>query len=73
MPFDVVHPRDFQTRFGLARPSRATLRRWRNDHGFPQPLAIPKGYYKAEQVAGWLATRQAGPAEPQVPPPMPEL
>ena len=36
----VVHPRDFPSRFGLAKtPSRATLKRWRK-LGFPAPLVF---------------------------------
>lgn len=56
MPFDVVHPRDFPARFGTAKtPTKSTLKRWRELHGFPSVLAVPRGHYRACEVAAWFA------------------
>jgi hypothetical protein len=59
MPFQVVHPRDFPAQFGVAKPSRATLMRWRKLHGFPHALEIPRGYYVHDDVVAWFASRPA--------------
>lgn len=58
MPFEVIHPRDFPAKLGLTRvPTKPTLRTWRKDHGFPDPLAIPRGHYRLEEVQSWFASR----------------
>lgn len=57
MPFQVVHPRNFAEQFGVKNPSRATLKRWRDEHGFPQTLNIPRGYYRLEEVTRWFISR----------------
>jgi hypothetical protein len=56
MPFDVVHPRDFPERFGVNKaPSKSALKRWRQAHGFPASLTVPRGHYRADEVAAWFA------------------
>ncbi len=58
MPFAVVHPRDFPSRYGVAStPGRSTLKRWRKERGFPAPLDVPRGHYRADEVATWFASR----------------
>jgi hypothetical protein len=59
MPFEVVHPRDFPSRFGVAKaPTKSTLKRWRKERGFPGVLDVPRGHYRVEEVMAWFATRQ---------------
>lgn len=57
MPFQVIHPRNFADQFGVKSPSRATLKRWRDEHGFPQSLEIPRGYYRLDEVERWFTAR----------------
>lgn len=57
MPFQVVHPRNFAEHFGVKSPSRATLKRWRDEHGFPESLTIPRGYYRLDEVVRWFESR----------------
>lgn len=57
MPFQVIHPRSFAEQFGVKTPSRATLKRWRDAHGFPESLNIPRGYYRLDEVAQWFEAR----------------
>jgi hypothetical protein len=64
MPFDVVHPRDFPSRFGVAKaPTKSTLKRWREQHGFPPSLTVPRGHFRADEVAAWFASRNARPVK----------
>jgi hypothetical protein len=68
MPFEVVHPRDFPARFGLAKvPTRSTLKRWRQDRGFPLSLDVPRGHYRADEVAAWFASAPKKPAKQDAP------
>jgi hypothetical protein len=57
MPFEVVHPRDFPARFGVAKaPTKSTLKRWREQRGFPASLTVPRGHYRADEVQSWFST-----------------
>jgi hypothetical protein len=59
MPFEVVHPKDFPSKFGLARvPTKVTLRTWRREHGFPASVEIPRGQYRLDKVRAWFASRE---------------
>jgi hypothetical protein len=58
MPFECIHPSAFVARYGLeSRPSRACLKRWRDQQNFPQPLDIPYGHYRRADVDAWFADR----------------
>ena len=56
---EVIHPRDFYTRFGF-KASPATLTRWRK-RGFPAALSIPQGCFLVSEVESWLAQQAAAP------------
>ena len=59
MPIALIHPRDFSARYGLARtPSKGTLRHWRKSHDFPNSVGVPRGFYRADEVDAWFASRQ---------------
>lgn len=60
MPFQVIHPKDFPSRLGVAKvPAKATLKRWRNNHGFPRALDVPRGHYRLDEVEAWFKSRAA--------------